>query len=246
MSISSEYSGFSGNQTANSPAEKSTFSQTCSLLSQYLKEKGTFGDLTLGMTCTVEANASPSETSCHPATTMELFPTILTQRNPSATVDFLSPATAYPHYSELPTVVNNSSGFKPVEKEPKAAQMTIFYAGQVVVFNDFPPEKMEEIMSLARKGMSQSPNYHAYAHTRNQQGNHASFVSNVPPQPSSMPIVRDLPIARKVSLHRFFEKRKHRIAANAPYQMNNPNSAPNKHAAESMPWLGFGLPSKQI
>jgi len=70
------------------------------------------------------------------------------------------------------------SGFKPVEKEPKASQMTIFYAGQVVVFNDFPPEKMEEIMSLARKGMSQSPNYHAYAHTRNQ--------------PSSMAIVRGI------------------------------------------------------
>ncbi|ESW26556.1 hypothetical protein PHAVU_003G129200 [Phaseolus vulgaris] len=228
MSTSSEYSGFSGNQTANSSSEKSTFSQTCSLLSQYLKENGTFGDLTLGMTCTVEANASPSETSCHPATTMELFPTILTQRNPSAAVDFLSPSRAYPHYSEL----NKSSGFKPVEKEPKASQMTIFYAGQVVVFNDFPPEKMEEIMSLARKGMSQSPNYHAYAHTRNQ--------------PSSMAIVRGLPIARKVSLHRFFEKRKHRISANAPYQINKPNSAPNKLAAESMPWLGFGVPSKQI
>lgn len=54
---------------------------------------------------------SPSETTCHPATTtttMELFPTFLTQRNPSATVDFLSPAPAYPHCSELPTMVNKS------------------------------------------------------------------------------------------------------------------------------------------
>ncbi|QCD80212.1 CO/COL/TOC1 protein [Vigna unguiculata] len=210
MSTSSEYSGFSGNRPAKTPADKSTFSQTCSLLSQYLKEKGTFGDLTLGMTCTAEANGSSSEASCHPPTTMELFPTILTQRNPSAAVDFFSPEPAYPHRSELPTLVNMSSGFRSVEKEPKPAPMTIFYAGQVIVFNDFPPEKMEEIMALASKGMSQSPNYQAYAHTRNQQGNHTSFVANVPPQSPSIPIVRDLPIARKVSLHRFFEKRKHR------------------------------------
>jgi len=79
------------------------------------------------------------------------------------------------------------SDCKAVEKEPKAAQMTIFYAGQVVVFNDIPPEKMEEIMALASKGMSQSPNY---AHTRNHQGNHTSFASNGPPQPPPIPIAR--------------------------------------------------------
>ncbi|XP_047157804.1 protein TIFY 10A-like [Vigna umbellata] len=244
MSTSSEYSGFSGNRPVKTTPEKSTFSQTCSLLSQYLKDKGTFGDLTLGMTRTVEANGSSSEASCHPPTTMELFPTILTQRNLSV-VDFFSPEPAYLHQSELPTFVNMSSGFKSVEKEPKSAPLTIFYAGQVIVFNDFPPGKMEEIMALASKGMPQSPNYQAYAHTRNQQGNHTSFVANVP-QPSPIPTVRDLPIARKVSLHRFFEKRKHRIAANAPYQINNLNSVANKHAAESIPWLGFGVPSKQI
>ncbi|XP_020227971.1 protein TIFY 10A-like [Cajanus cajan] len=99
MSSSSEYSGFSGHR----PAEKSTFSQTCSLLSQYLKEKGSFGDLSLGMSCAVEPNGSP-ETSCHSATTMELFPTIMTQRNPTA-MDFLSPQTAFPRHSEVPSIV---------------------------------------------------------------------------------------------------------------------------------------------
>ncbi|KAG4959237.1 hypothetical protein AAZX31_13G094800 [Glycine max] len=242
MSSSSEYLVFSGHHPANSPAEKSTFSQTCSLLSQYIKEKGTFGDLTLGMTCTAETNGSP-ETSCHSATTMELFPTIITQRNPT-TVDFLSPQTAYPHHSEVPIMVK-SSAFKSMEKEPKAAQLTIFYAGQVVVFDDFPAEKLEEITSLAGKGISQSQNTSAYAHTHNQQVNHPSFVPNISPQAPSRPLVCDLPIARKASLHRFLSKRKDRIAAKAPYQINNPNSASSK-PAESMSWLGLGAQSTQV
>ncbi|KAG4929537.1 hypothetical protein AAZX31_17G046500 [Glycine max] len=242
MSSSSEYSAFSGPRPAKSPAEKSTFSQTCSLLSQYIKEKGAFGDLTLGMTRTPDTYGSP-ETSCHSATTMELFPTIIKQRNPT-TVDFLSPQSAYPHHSEVPTMVK-SSAFKSIEKEPKAAQLTIFYAGQVVVFDDFPAEKLEEIMSLAGKGISQSQNTSACAHTHNQQGNHPSFVPNVSPQAPSRPIVCELPIARKVSLHRFLSKRKDRIASKAPYQINNPNSASNK-PAESMTWLGLGAQSTQF
>ena len=52
MSCSSE---FMGQKPVRSPEEPS-FTQTSSLLSQYLKEKGSFGDLTLGMTCNVEAN----------------------------------------------------------------------------------------------------------------------------------------------------------------------------------------------
>ena len=81
------------------------------------------------------------------------------------------------------------SAFKSMEKEPKAAQLTIFYAGQVVVFDDFPAEKLEEITSLAGKGISQSQNTSAYAHTHNQQVNHPSFVPNISPQAPSRPIV---------------------------------------------------------
>lgn len=38
--------------------------------------------------------------------------------------------------------------------EPEKAQMTIFYNGQVMVFNDFPADKVKEIMLLAGKGTS--------------------------------------------------------------------------------------------
>ncbi|KAL2338803.1 hypothetical protein Fmac_013249 [Flemingia macrophylla] len=238
MSTSSEYSGFSGHFP---PPEKSTFSQTCTLLSQYLKEKGNFGDLTLGMNCSLETNGS-SETSCHSATTMELFPVIMTQRNPTA-MDFLSPQTAVPLHSEVPTIVKPSL-FKSMEKEPKASQLTIFYAGQVVVFDDFPADKVEEIISLvSKKTPQQSRNSSAYAHTHNQ--NHPSFVPNITPQTPSRPIACDLPIARKISLHRFLEKRKDRIAAKAPYQTHTPKFVSDM-PAESMAWLGLSAKSTQI
>lgn len=59
MSASSENTEISG-QKLSRFSEKPSFSQKCSMLSQYLKEKGSFGDLSLGMTCTtMEPNGKP-------------------------------------------------------------------------------------------------------------------------------------------------------------------------------------------
>lgn len=55
-----------------------------------------------------------------------------------------------------------------MSKEPKTAPLTIFYAGQVIVYDDFPADKVEEIMSIARNGISQTQNPSAYAHTQTQ------------------------------------------------------------------------------
>ena len=48
MSNSPEFSDFAGRKSGKLP-DRSNFSQTCNLLSQFLKEKGRFGDLSLGM-----------------------------------------------------------------------------------------------------------------------------------------------------------------------------------------------------
>ncbi|KAI4335184.1 hypothetical protein L6164_013854 [Bauhinia variegata] len=243
MSTSSEYSEFSS-QKPTKLSEKSTFSQTCSLLSQYLKEKGSFGDLTLGMTCNIEGTGSP-ETTCQSTTTMNLFPTKennIAPQHLTAAMNSLHPHGPYrPHLSseEIPNIVNSS-------KESKAAQLTIFYAGQVFVVDDFPAEKAKEIMSIAS---SQTQNASAYTFTKNQP----CFPANLGkitvdstiqdrPQTPSRPVVCGLPIERKASLHRFLEKRKDRIAAKAPYQ-----TCPNRSAESKSPsWLGLASQSPQI
>ena len=55
MSALSEIAELSGQKSVTMP-EKASFSQKCNRFSQYLKEKGSFGDLSLGMTCNTEPN----------------------------------------------------------------------------------------------------------------------------------------------------------------------------------------------
>ncbi|XP_019433730.1 PREDICTED: protein TIFY 10B-like isoform X2 [Lupinus angustifolius] len=225
MSTSSEFS----DQKPLRLPEKTSFSHTCNLLSQYIKEKGSFGDLNLGITC----NTEPSGISCQSATTMNLFPTKENNMAPKnlTAMDLI-----------------NSSAVKSANRGPKAAELTIFYGGQVIVFDDFPADKADELMSFAGKGISQSNTYTlsqpSFAH--NLVRTSADSCAPVIPQPSLRPpVVCDLPIARKASLHRFLEKRKDRIAAKAPYQITRSMEISNK-SVESMSWLGLGSKSHQI
>ncbi|KAH1147732.1 hypothetical protein GLYMA_15G179600v4 [Glycine max] len=196
MSSSSEYSEFSGQKPARSP-EKSSFSQTCSLLSQYIKEKGSFGDLTLGMT-----SCGSPETSCQSATTMNLFPpkeNNVAPKNLTA-MDLLSPqASSYGPSEEIPTLVN-SSAIKSVSKGAKTAQMTIFYGGQVVVFDDFPADKASEIMSYATKGgIPQSQNNSVYTYTQSQPSFPPTLIRTS--ADSSAPIIPSVNITNSIREH---------------------------------------------
>ncbi|KAJ0030852.1 protein TIFY 10A-like [Pistacia vera] len=263
---------------ANS-SEKSSFSQTCSLLSQYLKERGGFGDLSLGMSCTIEANGTSEAPRRPAATTMNLFPIfeksgdVLPQNAAAAprnleSMNFFPQLTGFAAKKDVPV---DSSFNKSVAAEPQTAQMTIFYGGQVIVFNDFPADRANEIMLLAGQGSSQG-------HSTTTLNPLASSLSAKTPiestspvtttslvknptepscsvpsssnlmtehvQPKPRPVTCDLPIARRNSLHRFLEKRKDRITARAPYQPVNPEALPNK-AAESKSWLGLAAQSPQ-
>jgi len=202
MSNSSEI--VDSNRFFGQKQEKSNFSQTCNLLSQFLKEK-----CKLGMA---------------PKATMNLFPVI---DKPGQNLGpSTQPMNFFPGFGSKQEAAKNP--------KPESAQMTIFYAGQVIVLNDFPADKANEIMLLASKGKPVSQNQNTFVSNMIQKP-----IESTPIVQRPHPIVSDLPIARKASLTRFLEKRKDRIIARAPYQTTGSPSKP----VESKSWLGLAAQS---
>lgn len=214
---------------------KSQFSQTCNLLSQFLKKKGCFGDLnSLGIHRSFEPTGS-QQTSATTTTTMNLLPMIEKSGDSSSSSSVETtpqkPMNLFPQDFDL---CKGQSSNKTATKsdQPEKAQMTIFYGGQVIVFDDFPADKASQIMNLANK---QNPtNNFSYNTMMNNQELLKCQV------PISQPSVADLPIARRNSLTRFLEKRKDRITATAPYQICNKKILANSKNEENKAWLGLG------
>eukprot|EP00268_Persea_americana_P026775 TRINITY_DN2627_c0_g1_i1.p1 TRINITY_DN2627_c0_g1~~TRINITY_DN2627_c0_g1_i1.p1 ORF type:complete len:229 (+),score=29.94 TRINITY_DN2627_c0_g1_i1:268-954(+) len=228
MSISPSFSE-TGRFSGRRMPEKSNFSHTCSLLSQYLKEKGTFGDLSLGMTCNPKGEG---KSEMIPPTTMNLLPKIEVSREIPERKDngldqtIKSMDLFAPHAGFMPSVtMEDAQKMADLSAKPRPAnelqtsQLTIFYGGKVLVFNDFPADKAKEIMLLVEKNML--PNSTPASASRNDCGNvfpgNSTFTSTPGNNPTTDRLQRppqadvsDLPIARKASLHRFLEKRKGR------------------------------------
>ncbi|CAM8972010.1 unnamed protein product [Rhodiola kirilowii] len=215
----------SGNKTTTMMPEKSSFSVTCNRLREYLKEKGSFGDVSLGIALAgdngfgVSSAAGPkSETILRSLSSMNLFP----QPVVKACVE------------DVAKVDDNKS--RCAAMKPEKAQMTIFYGGQVMVFNDMHVGKAMEVMRLATIAGS------SYLVTGNPVPATAGLgvAAHESLAKISQPVLRDIPIARKQSLARFLEKRKDRIMSRSPYSTNNfikgvsPNSMPDDKS-----WLGL-------
>ncbi|PKI43512.1 hypothetical protein CRG98_036114 [Punica granatum] len=161
------------------------------------------------------------------------------------------PAGSLKSMDLFPQSADSSTKMLDAAEEPKTAQMTIFYAGQVIVFNDFPADKAKEVMLLATKGSNSQvftpqPAFVAPRIPKNQ----IESKARVPPSPimssnpiqdllqqTAEPMASDLPIARRKSLHRFLEKRKDRITSKSPYQVVDTSAAssPDKNKA----WLSL-------
>nr|AEC12208.1 JAZ1 [Maesa lanceolata] len=260
MSNSSEFSDSVKFAGATAPDKSFNFSQTCTLLSQYLKEKCTFGDLSLGMS--FDGTGTPvAATTSH---TMNLFPMApksgessgFPTRNASPMTRDLMSMDLFPQHSgfgsnlskeEIPKMVD----FSVNKPEPETAQMTIFYDGKVCVFNDFPADKAKEVMLLASKASSENPS--TFASTPAQKPTEPAnlvptspnvglnFGNNMIPERAERPpqhTTADLPIARKASLTRFLEKRKDRVTARAPYQTSYSKASP-PIKVENKSWLGL-------
>ncbi|KAJ4889481.1 Protein TIFY 10A [Raphanus sativus] len=251
-------------------SRKPSFSQTCSRLSQYLKENGSFGDLTLGMSCKPEVNGNTRQ----PTTTMSLFPCETSNVDSIADVkpknlfprqpSFSSSSSSLPKEDVL-KMTQTTTTTRSVKLEPQTAPLTIFYGGQVIVFDDFTAEKAKEVMDLASNGtpttftgFTSNLNIIQSVATSNLTKNQTEIRSNIAPisnqlphlmktatqgpiQSSSTAMACELPIARRASLHRFLAKRKDRVTSKAPYQLNDPSKASSKPQTgeNTTSWLGL-------
>jgi len=169
----------------------SRFAVTCGLLRQYMKEQGGNGALRLApavaMGLVPGADAAEEGTEERKAV-LELFP-------------------------QQAGTLKDERQRKRKEPADERAPLTIFYGGKMVVFDDFPAEKAEELMQLAGSG-------------------------NAAAAALAQPSLTDMPIARKASLKRFLEKRKDRLTAGDPYPAAASESIkPAAKDEAGAPWL---------
>nr|WRU92864.1 TIFY protein 9 [Isodon rubescens] len=121
---------------------KSNFVQTCNLLSRYIKEKGSLRDLNIeigGKIESLEAIVKPGST--HSASAYATMNNILTNKG-----DLAQPQ---------PSMEQQQLSMPMSNEDPKPSQLTIFYSGRVMVFDDFPAEKVQDLMAFAKKESSQ-------------------------------------------------------------------------------------------
>lgn len=135
--------------------------------------------------------------------------------------------TDLPVLASQPLHIAQQNVFSSSSSVKQSAQLTIFYSGNVNVYEDVPVEKAQEIMLLA--GSRNYPPSSTCQSSRNTQQNavRAAYPSNPTNTPSiygtgpplaagasssvmSSPIHKESPITRKASLQRFLEKRKDR------------------------------------
>lgn len=130
-------------------SEKTQFSVTCRLLSQYLKEKGSFGSIGLEL-APWPIHHQPQEKHQAP-TTLSLLPgvDVSTEDQTINNTDQNAPKSMelFPQHAGI----DSESVRIPSNIKTEKPQLTIFYCGKVLVFDDFPADKAEDLLQMASK-----------------------------------------------------------------------------------------------
>ncbi|KAF5776831.1 putative transcription factor TIFY family [Helianthus annuus] len=214
------------NRFSGTGKEKSSVAMTCNRLSSLLKEKASLRDIRINTTFDVKGKSESSSP--------------VTETN-KTTVDLLSKIESPVQMLEkteksinhLPQYVTVDSVCKPDDSsnkvvsgevvEPKTAQMTIIYRGQVLVFDSISADKARDMMLAAAASSSSFDNQIQNRIPLASTSNSASegFGSRYRMLPGLQINGSDLPIARRSSLHKFLSKRRDRANERAPYRLPN-------------------------
>ncbi|URE42439.1 TIFY [Musa troglodytarum] len=126
-------------------------------------------------------------------------------------------ATAAEDHSVRSTFLGDRSSWNASKSFSSPSQLTIFYGGSVIVYDNVSSDMAREIMLLA------SSRNHAAA---------ASTPVSLSPATTNSP--RAIPLSRKASLARFVEKRKQRVINYKPYPFYDKRRDANSSAAVTL------------
>ncbi|XP_009801530.1 protein TIFY 3B-like [Nicotiana sylvestris] len=111
----------------------------------------------------------------------------------------------------LPGIMHDTQLPVSQREKSESEQLTIFYAGIVHVYDNLPVEKAQSIMDFARESSLFSGSTNVKFPPKEAEPTQISQV------PFACKFQAELPIARRKSLKRFFEKRHNRIISKHPY-----------------------------
>ncbi|KAG2321782.1 hypothetical protein Bca52824_014995 [Brassica carinata] len=230
--------------------EKSNFNRRCSLLRRYLKEKGSFGEIDMGLARKSDFELAGKfglrvqQNAIKKADISETRPFKLTQKQLSVGETSTSRGKAIDVDLSEPTNV----------PEPKISQLTIFFGGKVIVYNEFPEDKAKEIIEAAKEAhpvVVDSNNTEDHRNINNKRNvvipdlNEPVSSGNKDDHQTKEQHQVVERIARRASLHRFFAKRKDRAVARAPYQVNQNGGHLPPKPQMVRPSAESGQPSRQ-
>ncbi|KAG4197658.1 hypothetical protein ERO13_A05G037500v2 [Gossypium hirsutum] len=149
--------------------------------------------------------------------------------------DPLTPPIFFPRKISRTVLATPTSGLN--STSPAPSQLTIFYDGHVCVFDAIPVEKVREIMLIAATAAAGAANSVDMKKVATDCATTSPVLTRSPslqstatatalasPQAQVYPInrtpfckLKELPIARRHSLQRFFEKRRDRLVNRNPY-----------------------------